>query len=430
VSEETSAHHTKNEIIIVKRRSDEDHDEHHGGVWKIAYADFMTAMMAFFLVMWLINASNEETRAVVASYFNPIKLIDERPTDRGIRDAGNAEKGDVKQPLSKTEGSKPSSGDGAETGKELNATAGEQTKYSEADYFENPFSVLAEISQETGQKANISSAGEGGAQTSGPATGASGGKAYRDPFDPDFWTQQVQTVAGAPATKNDVAEPIPGIAPTGHADVPNDSARAAAEVETGKTADAAKAAAPSASHAEPAEGATAAQAGKTRPQPSVGASDKAEEAKKLGSEIAAATGGSVGSLAAGIAVKPVAGGILVSITDRVNDGMFNVGSAVPRHDMVVAMEKIGKILSQREGSVVIRGHTDARPFKGKGYDNWRLSTARAESAYYMLLRGGLDKERVAEISGYADRQLLLPDRPYDDANRRIEILLRTDGQKK
>lgn len=415
MSEETSAHHTKNEIIIVKRRSGEDHDEHHGGVWKIAYADFMTAMMAFFLVMWLINASNEKTRTVIASYFNPIKLVDERPTDRDIRNTDNAAQGDVKQPLSKTEGSKPSTGVGAETGKEQNATAGEQTKYSEADYFENPFAVLAEISQETGQKANISSAGEGGAQTSGPATGASGGKAYRDPFDPDFWTQQVQTVAGAPATKKDVAEPIPGSsAATGHAEAPNDPAHAAADVGTEKQAN----------------GHAAAQADKTAPQPTGETADKAEEVKKLGSEIAAATGGSIGPLAAGIAVKPVAGGILVSITDRVNDGMFNVGSAVPSHDMVVAMEKIGRILSQRKGAVVIRGHTDARPFKGKGYDNWRLSTARAESAYYMLLRGGLDKQRVAEISGYADRQLLLPDRPYDDANRRIEILLRTDGQKK
>ena len=64
------------EIIIV-RHAHGDHDEaHHGGVWKIAFADFMTAMMCFFLVTWLISAANEQTKAAVASYFNPVKLID------------------------------------------------------------------------------------------------------------------------------------------------------------------------------------------------------------------------------------------------------------------------------------------------------------------------------------------------------------------
>ena len=62
----------KSEVVIVRRRGGEDAGGGKAGAWKIAYADFVTAMMAFFLVMWLINASNEETRAQVASYFNPI----------------------------------------------------------------------------------------------------------------------------------------------------------------------------------------------------------------------------------------------------------------------------------------------------------------------------------------------------------------------
>ena len=44
------------EIIIVKRHGGHE-EEHHGGAWKIAFADFMTAMMAFFLVLWIINAT-------------------------------------------------------------------------------------------------------------------------------------------------------------------------------------------------------------------------------------------------------------------------------------------------------------------------------------------------------------------------------------
>src|ERR1700722_14288496 len=44
---------------------------HHGGAWKIAYADFVTAMMAFFLLMWLINSTTEDQRRGIADYFTP-----------------------------------------------------------------------------------------------------------------------------------------------------------------------------------------------------------------------------------------------------------------------------------------------------------------------------------------------------------------------
>jgi len=44
---------------------------HHGGAWKVAYADFVTAMMAFFLLMWLLGATNEKQRKGIADYFNP-----------------------------------------------------------------------------------------------------------------------------------------------------------------------------------------------------------------------------------------------------------------------------------------------------------------------------------------------------------------------
>jgi chemotaxis protein MotB len=58
-------------IIIVKRRKKGKH-EHHGGAWKVAYADFVTAMMAFFLVMWLVSAITKEQRAALFDYFkNP-----------------------------------------------------------------------------------------------------------------------------------------------------------------------------------------------------------------------------------------------------------------------------------------------------------------------------------------------------------------------
>ncbi|MBP6275800.1 MAG: OmpA family protein [Limnohabitans sp.] len=59
-------------IIVVKKIiADDGHAGAHGGAWKIALADMMTAMMAFFLLMWLLGASNEDKRKSVADYFRP-----------------------------------------------------------------------------------------------------------------------------------------------------------------------------------------------------------------------------------------------------------------------------------------------------------------------------------------------------------------------
>lgn len=57
--------------IIVKKIIVEGHAGHHGGAWKVAYADFVTAMMAFFLLMWLLGATTEQQRKALADYFTP-----------------------------------------------------------------------------------------------------------------------------------------------------------------------------------------------------------------------------------------------------------------------------------------------------------------------------------------------------------------------
>ncbi|MAN55703.1 MAG: flagellar motor protein MotB [Paracoccus sp. (in: a-proteobacteria)] len=57
--------------IIIKRSVESGEAGHHGGAWKVAYADFVTAMMAFFLLMWLLNATTEKQRTGLAEYFNP-----------------------------------------------------------------------------------------------------------------------------------------------------------------------------------------------------------------------------------------------------------------------------------------------------------------------------------------------------------------------
>ncbi|MFN4154015.1 MAG: flagellar motor protein MotB [Paracoccaceae bacterium] len=57
--------------VIIKRKKKVIGGGHHGGAWKVAYADFVTAMMAFFMLMWLLNATTEQQRKGISDYFSP-----------------------------------------------------------------------------------------------------------------------------------------------------------------------------------------------------------------------------------------------------------------------------------------------------------------------------------------------------------------------
>ena len=131
-----------------------------------------------------------------------------------------------------------------------------------------------------------------------------------------------------------------------------------------------------------------------------------------------------GGLAPAFDVRATPEGILVSLTDNALYTMFEVGSAQPSPKVVRMMQEMGEVLRARPGSIVVRGHTDARPFKSNGYDNWRLSADRAQIARYMLLRGGLPESRIEHVEGWADRRLKVADKPEAAENRRLEILIR------
>ena len=68
-------------VIIKKEEVVEG--EAHGGAWKVAYADFVTAMMAFFLLMWLLNATTEDQRKGLADYFSPSNQLSHASSGTG-----------------------------------------------------------------------------------------------------------------------------------------------------------------------------------------------------------------------------------------------------------------------------------------------------------------------------------------------------------
>jgi chemotaxis protein MotB len=73
----------ENSRVLIRRRKKKSHDAHHGGSWKVAYADFVTAMMAFFLLLWLLAMIAPEKRIAMSEYFSNFSLFKEQSQQSG-----------------------------------------------------------------------------------------------------------------------------------------------------------------------------------------------------------------------------------------------------------------------------------------------------------------------------------------------------------
>ena len=124
-------------------------------------------------------------------------------------------------------------------------------------------------------------------------------------------------------------------------------------------------------------------------------------------------------------------GLRVMLHDTDNEGMFQLGSAVPSGKFHGLLLKMGPLFAQIENQILIVGHTDAVQFAGggnRGRSNWTLSSERAASARSSLLDGGMPQANVLQVVGMADRAPFSSEDPLASINRRIEMLILTGGQ--
>jgi len=407
-------------LVIVRRRRSHD-EEHHGGVWKIAYADFMTAMMAFFLVMWLINAADKKTIVQVAAYFNPMRLTDRVAVPKGLEDLNeidtkqndeknkkaSSEHSDQKHEISAPKATGENIGEMNEEAQKNSASANGKSSQAQKEeaLFDNPGQLLDTLANE--------------ASTSQAMTAASSlDGSISDPFDradrrtgkspaTEMAAAQQRAAAPAPQAKAPNAPPTPSgvagkdAAQNARAQVAQDTKQAGSAIKGTDQNQAANALNP------------------------LEAADKINEAKarQLQNDISSALA-KVSRAAPEIEVKATSEGLLVSLLDDADFGMFEVGSAKPRPALVLAMAKVSDVLKSLPGNIVVRGHTDSRAYKNGNYDNWRLSAARAQMAYYMLVRGGTSETRFTAIEGRADRDPKIPSNREAPENRRIDILIK------
>ena len=393
------------EIIIVRRHGSHE-EEHHGGAWKIAFADFMTAMMAFFLVLWIINATDKDTKTIIARYFNPVRLEESSRTPKSIHGDGSATPAvdasdgtqtakskqpgpvgaaktpDNPPPLTSTSGLDKPGGNPPGAAANLGDPAAPKANMSEGVLFADPYSSLDSIAGSSSP--NVLAIMQRDAANETPASDG-----LPDPF------RSAARPVAPEKESNEPANPPPAAAPT-----PQPT-----EVEATPPAEAAHEVKPAPPAAEP--------------KPTTATAARLQ--KELELQIAPPGAARLGPA---VDVKATDEGLLISLTDKMNFTMFAIGSAEPQPQLIQAMDAIAAILKPQPGLIIVRGHTDAHPYKSPTYDNWRLSSARAQMAYYMLTRAGLPESRFERIEGYADKRLRDPAHPFAAENRRIEILIK------
>jgi len=331
----------------------------HGGSWKIAYADFVTAMMAFFLLMWLINATTEDQRRGIADYFTPSNVLSHSYSGTG-------------------------------------APFGGHTPFDEGEMVSDR-----------------------GVQAVRPA--AAPPSQVSDEPDADHPPSQVPTpepASGIAATEQPAA--AAGNATTElHQEGTNSAAAGQAPTATTTNAQAQFLAnAASATPADPRtmdDASLRAELERREREAFAQAADQIRDAVRSDPALA--------DLVRQLAIDVTQEGLRIQLLDEDRQPMFPTGSSVMNERAKLLLQKIAPVLSKLPESISVSGHTDAAPYKGDGMSNWELSSDRANATRRLLVEAGLQETRFRSVTGNADRDPLIPADPLAAANRRIAIVV-------
>ncbi|MDE2574107.1 MAG: OmpA family protein [Rhodospirillales bacterium] len=344
---------------VVIRKEEIIEGGHHGGAWKVAYADFVTAMMAFFLLMWLLNATTEAQRKGLADYFTPSNALSHASSGSGQPFGGHTpyDSGNMvsdRGTAAITPGTKPPPPDNPQTDLPPNNAP---PAHGAANLADKPAAALGNAATSQNQKgARAPGGGQAAAQAQSPGQG------------------RFLAHAGA------AAQP---------AEAPDPKALAAAALK--------------------------AELARREAAAFKSAAAQIRDAVRNDPHLAA--------LARQIAIDETPEGLRIQLMDEEHQPMFATGSATPDERAKLLLEKIAPILARLPESISIAGHTDAAPYKGVGMSNWELSAERANATRHLLMMAGLPDSRFRSVTGNADRDLLLPADPLAAANRRIAILV-------
>ena len=118
-------------------------------------------------------------------------------------------------------------------------------------------------------------------------------------------------------------------------------------------------------------------------------------------------------------------GLRIELIEGKDGTFYELGSAKLSPSGQELLALLGKELKTLPNSLLIEGHTDAKPYASEsGYSNWDLSADRANAARRLLQQDGVRENQVTQVRGYADQMLRVKSDPFDPSNRRISILIK------
>ncbi|MFT8246923.1 flagellar motor protein MotB [Roseomonas sp. BN140053] len=374
-------------VTIVLRREEAGEAGHHGGAWKVAYADFVTAMMAFFLLMWLLNATTEEQRHGLADYFTPNNELAKGASGTG-------------QPFG---------------GRTPHEAAGMASNTGAVRLETGPQPVLQDIELD-----------DDSLQPARPVLTREAPPGQNDA--PDARPALVQTAMldgrfSVPDPRSALAWSLrSSLAPAAADGSGGTEARAAALDASGNPAPAARDAsgspAPAARDADLAAASEAALRQELSRREQEALDGLAEQLRSAVRDDPA-----LAELAPQLRVESVPEGLRIQLLDADRQPMFALGGTALNERSRALLGRVASVIRRVPNAVAITGHTDATPFRGGERSNWDLSAERANITRRLLVEGGVTEARLRSVAGLAEREPLLADNPNAAANRRVAILL-------
>jgi chemotaxis protein MotB len=396
-------------IIIIKKKG--GHGGHHGGAWKVAYADFVTAMMAFFMVMWLLNSSESRVKEAVASYFRKPGIFEEASQNPIDHQGGAGILPDSYQPprpddlFNKWELRKrlPTLAEEIEKQlKEKQRMKGLSEDPPNNELIDSLAPLIPEPPQEQGK------ALKGLPITTNPPPQGSYSKivVYPDTGQGGS-TQPPQGPNSRSLITDGVIQPKKG--------------EKSDEKEEGiATKDGAK------DHGDQKKGANQ---DSTKNEIKTAQQKSLEEIlEEIRQQIEANS--ELKELLGDIEVNLDANGIEIEIMDTESTSMFESGSDRIRQEVRPAFGKLAEILSPISQKLEVVGHTDAKPFPTQNYSNWDLSTDRANEARRLLTASGIADEKITSVKGRAAMHPRKVEDPTHFSNRRITLRIEFPAQAK
>lgn len=309
-------------IIVIKKIKKGGGHAHHGGSWKIAYADFVTAMMAFFLLMWLLNMTTAEQKEGLSNYFDPKSIISMKGGSIGIM-------GGLAASIEETQ----------------------------ADTVSEATAAIPVTSQTATEKAEK--------------------KEEEDKKDESNVMSQ-----GGQGETDDVnkMEPFDGVL----SDIkPN-----------------------------------------TQEQIDIQKEEKMLESVEQDLKEKISQNPEIQAFSENILMEMLPEGLRIQIIDDEPNSMFASGSTQVLPPAKTLLLQVGQILSIVPNQLKISGHTDANPYSNpRNYDNYDLSSDRANASRRILLEAGVRRERIHSVLGMAASEPHLVEDPKSPRNRRISILI-------